>query len=151
MSVLTFEETKKRHKEMWMWIAKRTAKKREAIDKNQYFEKNGISDIPAGYCYCCDFDIALRRDISLITQYCKLCPVKNWGGEKADNLPFPCNRGLYRDWCEETDWQKAADLAEQIANLPLKKAFDITPEQAKLLRDKGFGEIYSTEEISHGS
>lgn len=145
--ILTLEETQRRHKELWMWIAEETRKRKEKVKKDDFFLKHNEYGIPQNFCWCCEFGGRHCLDVNIEHCYI-LCPIEKWG-ENAKYC-FYVN-SLYQLWLNEQDWQKAADLAEQIANLPFKKAFDITLEQAKLLRDKGYGKIYSVEEVSHGS
>lgn len=140
--ILTLEETQRRHKELWMWLAEETRRIEKKADKQDFFLTQDC-EIPENFCWCCKF--VNQSYINVKTKSCYiLCPIKKWGG---DAIYCVDKNSLYELWEEERDWQKAADLAEQIARLPFKKAFDITPEQAKTLRDKGYGEIYSTEEI----
>lgn len=148
--ILTLEETKKRHKELWMWIAEETRKRKRKVMKWEFFLSHEEYETPDTYlCWCCKFAEDVQDIIkilsTLIPTECAFCPVKDWKENDFNGFTKLCNRGLYGDWWEvcKIDYEKAADLAEQIANLPFKKAFDITPEQAKMLRNKGFGEIYS--------
>lgn len=155
MSVLTIEETKKRYKEMWLWLAEETRRRKRVVEKEEFFLEHKEYDTPLFNCWCCEFAKDTQNAISHLRLLlrlldCDFCPIKDW---QTKDLAKSCTKGLYGKWLralKKDDWQKAADLAERIANLPFKKAFDITPEQAKLLRDKGYGEIYSTEEMSNG-
>lgn len=140
--ILTLKRTQKRHRELWMWIAEETRKRKEKVKKDDFFLKHKEYEIPDNFCWCCEFD--KQHSFTVKTNHCYiLCPIEKWGRnvKHCGDESSP-----YRAWRKETDWRKSADLAEKIANLPFKKAFDITPEQAKLLRDKGFGKIYSVEE-----
>lgn len=150
MSVLTIEETKKRHKELWMWIAEETRRRKKKVRGNEYFLFHQEYEAPIFSCWCCEFCSRIS-DILYGWCNCDLCPVDKWGDliEGSVLCGYPCMEkgAIHLSFMEEKDWQKAAEIAEQIANLPFKKAFDITPEQAKMLRDKGFGDIYSVEEV----
>ena len=145
--ILTLEETQELHKELWTWIAEKSRERKRQVYKSEFFhEMNHCFDSdPKNFCWCCEFSAAVKNVLDI--SFCKCCPVKNWQSKGKD---YPCETGLYESWrkaSEIGDWKKAADLAKLIANLPFRKAFDITPEQAKLLRDKGYGEIYSVEEV----
>lgn len=128
---------------MWTWISKEGKARKDTIWKGEYFVNKGIDfdEIPFGCCWCCQFDKIVGGLLG--KQRCVLCPIEKWG-ENEETCIF--GKSIYSIWCKETDWQKSADLAERIANLPFKKVFDITPKQAELLRKKGYGEIYSREE-----
>lgn len=144
MPVLTIEETQRRHKELWLWIAKETKRRKRKVYKYELLFECMSSYVPYNSCWCCEFERAVSGLLDIISGCSNLCPIEEWG-ENAKGCMY--RNSLYELWRREKDWQKAAEIAEQIANLPFKKAFDITPEQAKLLRDKGFGGIYSVEEV----
>lgn len=138
--ILTLEETQRRHKELWTWLAKETRKRKGNVEKNEFFDISKANELPIHSCWCCEFAREAKTLLKNHEHYrCTLCPLKD---KEICEESF-CKCRAFNDWLLCTDWQKAADLAEQIANLPFKKAFDITPEQAKMLRDKGYGEIYS--------
>lgn len=56
---------------------------------------------------------------------CENCPL-DWGSSTKAvmccDVKRICDRkGLYPTWRDEQDWQKAANLAERIANLPERR------------------------------
>ena len=110
---MTKAEAISNHRQMWRWIAKRTRKLRRKVKKSEYFEHCNIpyEDRPFDSCYVCSFDEQLGG-------VCEFCPI-DWGN--AENR---CEIGdsFYNQWfrCAENDWERAADLADKIAELPEK-------------------------------
>ena len=102
---LTKTEAIENHRKMWRWLAEETEKRERKVEKKKYFEEHGIEDTPANMCYCCEY---ARRSLS----ECGHCPI-DWprGG---------CSCWLYSLWCGATDYHEAAELARQIAELPVK-------------------------------
>lgn len=112
MQKLTKSEAIANHRKMWRWIATQTRKQKRKVEKWEYFEHFKIpkEEIPYSLCYCCEYDVG----------YCQKCPV-NWGRKFngcCDKDEYSDGQGLFALWRVTADWQKAAHLAEQIAELP---------------------------------
>lgn len=114
MKELTLRETIDNHKVLWTWLADETLKRKRKIRKIEYFLEHGIDDIdfPSHLCYCCEY-----ADQKSVDGSCTCCPLE-WGKSNCY-----ITSGLFRKWEFEVDYKKAAELARQIANLPLKKKF----------------------------
>lgn len=119
---LTREQAVAEHRKMWRWIADETRSKKRKAEKYEYFKKFAIVErkIPYNKCYCCEYAIQFS-----IFNECRKCPI-DWGSSAnavmcCDIKRFGDRKGLYPTWCNERDWQKAADLAERIANLPERR------------------------------
>lgn len=100
------------HRKMYHRIAARTRQLRRKVKSSEYFNFYDIPDEnrPSRYCYACQYDMQIGND-------CSHCPI-NWGNSMCcldDGSP-------YREWhdCRDTDWERAADLADKIAELPEK-------------------------------
>lgn len=113
---LTREQTIKKHRKMWNWIAYETLKRKRKVLKEDYFEEHGISMIPYCECYCCDYDY--DYSIKYDSYRCKACPII-W----PDNMTCPNDNSLYEQFysCRNKDYKEAAELARQIAELPEKE------------------------------
>ena len=114
MKNLTLRETVDNHRVLWNWLTDETLKRKRKVQKKEYFVEHGVEecDFPRNLCYCCEYNIS---NISK-GQECSSCPI-DWKGK--------CyyTESLYRVWYNETDYIKAAKLAREIANLPLKPKF----------------------------
>ena len=75
-----------------------------------FFAEHGIHrlEAPICCCYCCEYDAQNLNG-------CASCPL-DWGELK-------CFDSLFNEWLGEDDYVEAAELARQIANLPLKKKY----------------------------
>lgn len=140
--ILTFEETQKRHRELWMWLAEETRKRKEKVEEWEFFQKHKQYETPNANSWCCKLSIRINK--LLKDDYfsgCVYCPIDEdaWGDER-------CYRGLYDYWDTREDWQEAAEIAEEIANLPFGGRLEnFTTEDLKKLSDAGYGEIYTRE------
>ncbi|SDY29880.1 hypothetical protein [Eubacterium barkeri] len=119
----TKSEAVRRHRKMWNWIADETDRLKFKVEKCEYFYNFEIEDIPSLECYCCEYLFNLGN--------CKClngCPI-DWGNYFG--CQKPCLESLYKLWCLECDWQKAANLAREIANLPERPdmEFDVLEEE----------------------
>ena len=113
---ITKSEAIENHRKMWNWIAEETLRQKCIVEKEEYFEAHGITDIPRYKCYCCEYDYSEAGFC------CSNCPIE-WGGifnSCNDRDKFGDN-GLYALWYKTTDYIKAAELAKQIAELPERK------------------------------
>ena len=98
------------HKRLWNWIADKTLELKRKGYKDEYFKAMGIpaEEIPENECYACE-ECNVR---------CSNCPI-NWS-------PFwDClsNRSPFWEWefCKNEDYETAAALAREIANLPWRE------------------------------
>lgn len=112
MKKLTKSEAIFNHRKMWHWMAAETRKQKRKVYKLEYLDFYNISDEnkPFGSCYACQYDIQCDND-------CTHCPI-NWG----DGMGCFTDGSLYREWLacneNENDWERAAELADKIAELP---------------------------------
>lgn len=109
---LTREQAIAEHRKMWHWIAEETERRRRKVYKHEYtnmfFPNNDITND----CFCCTYDKQFYWD-------CKRCPIE-WDPIEKD---ICCNdyNALYYRWRKTNNWQEAAALARQIAELPERK------------------------------
>lgn len=108
---LTREQAISEHRKMWRWIAEETVKRQYKIHKDDYLIEND-KEIITAECFCCEYSAG----------HCSRCPI-DWGSKvrafmcmDMDNLND--SKGLYEKWNFTYDWQEAAELARQIAELP---------------------------------
>lgn len=114
---LTKSEAIANHRKMWNWIADETLKQERLVEKREYFEAHGITDIPRNECYCCE------SVFYEYYKYCLNCPI-DWGGEFntcVDRDSICDRKGLFALWLLEFDYIKSAELAKRIAELPERK------------------------------
>lgn len=118
---LTREEAIANHRKMWNWIADETERLERVVLKPEYFKEHNIShnDFPMHFCYCCSFDLTYWS-----LPLCGACPI-NWGVNTE--MQACCNKkSPYKKWRivvnhYSHDWESAAKLAREIANLPERK------------------------------
>lgn len=106
--VLTKKEAVRKHKAMWKWIADYIEEKKrvQCIPELKTLYLKEHNETPSYLCYCCEYDEQLDDD-------CEFCPVI-WGS----NSSCYSEKSLYRQCMSATTWQKQANLARLIANLP---------------------------------
>lgn len=110
--MMTFDETVAEHRKMWNWIADETLRLKRVVNKSEYFFSIGLrrNDWPVCKCFCCEYT----------SMCCDHCPLEWHGSDKTISQTCFIG-GEYSRWrlaCEVGDWEKASDLARQIANLP---------------------------------
>lgn len=112
---LTKEEAIRRHRLMWNYIADETEKTGEPIDKSDALIHFGWEKIPFNLCWCCEY---ANQNYNTLCDLCCFCPIK-WKTELC------CDKGgEYDMWCryiQDGNYEKAAEMARVIANLPEKK------------------------------
>ena len=112
MKTLTKSEAIFHHRKMYHWIADETRKKKRKVTENEYFDQYNISRGGRPLCdsYACHYDMLFGDD-------CTHCPI-NWGG----GVGCVDNGSPYCEWidCDKNDWERAAKLADKIAELPEK-------------------------------
>lgn len=129
-----------RHQDMWNWIADEIEKdkivypsdydaEREFDDfadyKMQYLQSHGYRGIHYN-CFLCDFLIR-KYHFSCTDRRCLYCPVQ-WPSACRyfcceDENSSGDHQGLYSRFWHCTNYQDAAILARQIANLPVKEEY----------------------------
>lgn len=114
MHKLTLKEVVDNHKVLWTWLADETLIRKYKVEKYEFFAEHGIHrlEAPICCCYCCEYVVQ-----NSLKGECENCPL-SWGS-------VACFRGkaLFIKWKREDNYIKAAELARQIANLPLKKKY----------------------------
>ena len=98
------------HKLMFQWIARDTRKRQKKVSATDYFLENDIEHIPFICDYICDYVFRNHQC------NCHYCPVK-WPQSSNTHYKSPCMNSVYGQWLLETDWQKAALLAEELTKL----------------------------------
>ena len=122
--MLTKEQAVTKHKEMWMWIYEQTLLRKIKVSKGSYFisyfnnREIRRNDLPYCDCFCCEYAVQIARSFNEhLSRRCKYCPIE-WGlgGCMEENA-------LYNEWenTSNVEYNKAAELALKIANLPLKE------------------------------
>ena len=118
---LTREEAIANHRKMWNWIADETERLKRVVLKPEYFKEHNIShnEVPRFSCYCCGFDLHCWS-----LPLCGACPII-WG---VNTEMYAClnEKSPYKKWNivvkrYSDDWESAAKLAREIANLPERK------------------------------
>lgn len=118
--MLTLEETMKRHKELWDWVANETEKRKHVVSKKEYFNAHPDLRVPYSYCWLCSYAMEQLEGTDPFSQKCSHCPV-DWG---EDPSILPCSNNPdspYVKWAHTSignDWSRAAELAREIANIP---------------------------------
>ena len=119
---LTREEAIANHRKMWNWIADETERRKVPVLKHEYFNFVGLAHIHNS-CFCCEYTRNKAYKVD-----CSFCPIDF--DSKASF--YMCERkyfafdykGIYALWVDKVsekenfDWQNAAKLAREIANLP---------------------------------
>ena len=122
MKTLTKQEAIANHRKMWSWIADETQRQQRIVRKEEYLNAFDIKDVLKFACYCCEYN---RQCSEGLENYhgCDFCPV-DWGENRSDCLYLYDEQGecvgdgLFECWRFAIDWQEAAELAREIANLP---------------------------------
>lgn len=110
--MLTKEQALENHRRLWRHIAEKTRAEKRRVNKREAFKDIWGDVWVANGCWCCKYDAQFD------SYSCTHCPVM-WGNGKYDDCW--CDNSEYREWrntCKDKDWEKAAELAEKIANLP---------------------------------
>lgn len=120
MKKLTREQALFEHRKMWNWIADETLKRKVCVTKEDYFEtfKNEYSDKIESNCWCCEY---IKNKYGF--RKCSKCII-DWN-KCGEPVSFICMSGLFGKWFDlviiyykSNDYEKASDLARQIASLP---------------------------------
>lgn len=106
--MLTKAQAIANHRKMWAWIAETARKEKRYVTKEEAFDHFGWPHVPAN-CWCCAYVEKCNHE--------KNCPIAWPGGNCfAEDSPFMDWIAIYSE--EDSAYLRAADLAEQIANLP---------------------------------
>lgn len=108
---MRFDETVANHRKMWNWIADETLRRKDFVYKPNYFVSIGLDSEkwPLCNCYCCEY---ARAD-------CFFCPLE-WTTADGDSSVcyYGGQFGRWKDAIGANNWEEAARLAKEIANLP---------------------------------
>lgn len=128
------EETIRKHREMWNWIAEQYEERRTASVerlKRKFIEKHYPDDRPNSNCYCCEYSGDFPSSmIGVPLRNCIRCPLK-WPSLNKTCMCLYATKsikpnGLYGKIMWYTNlyvmnYKKAAAIAREIANLPERK------------------------------
>lgn len=129
-----FDKLIQRHQEMWNWIANKIEEDKDTnLDiadfgdyKSLYLKSQGYDERYVYYdCFMCDY--VIRKHKIYDGKRCYWCLLK-W---PSTCTKYPCedaefegdDLGLYCRFWRSDDWEEAAQLAKQIANLPVKDEY----------------------------
>lgn len=96
------DEYIKAHRNLWLWIAKETLRRKYLVRKKTYFEENNKPHV-SNSCYLCEYKRVFKGT-------CDNCLI-DWGTDH-------CTRSIYREWKNEKDVKRRALLAYKISKLP---------------------------------
>lgn len=127
-------KNEKLHREMWHWIAEETRKQKEIVWRFAWFDaKDLCEDDILNCCFACQeaMDRAkthgdLHGDF-FVCGYCPLTWDTEFGNREDEDASYVLcdNVGtLYDQWIAQSthaNWQEAADLADQIAEMEWKE------------------------------
>lgn len=116
---LTKEEAIRRHRLMWNYIADESARTRTRINKVDALIHFRWEKMPFNLCWCCEYAICntiyLHRTIKDV---CCFCPIK-WKTELCHDKGGEYD--MWRRYIQDGNYEKAAEMARVIANLPEKE------------------------------
>ncbi len=113
--ILTREQAIEKHREEWRWIANECRRQKNMVLKSNYARVFGVEEL-ANYDYICEYTQSLGAKLGNGCQ--GQCPLKfNDSGASCTH------KGAFAQWCATDfgDWERAAYLAELIAELPEKE------------------------------
>lgn len=112
---MKFDEAVANHRKMWNWIADETLKRQYSVEKGDYYSSMGIifEERPMCGCYCCAY----------VCLDCKRCPLKwtYFDGKPSLVCFYGGQYGRWKSAVDCNEWEEAARLAREIANLPERK------------------------------
>ena len=120
---LTKEQAIREHRKMWHWIARETLKLKRKVSEQEYLLKFfEYEELISDYILCDYAKGEMEKGDHAYS--CLCCPI-DWGSKcKHSCVDFSKDgdcKGLYLRWWDSIDWQEAAALARQIAELPERK------------------------------
>ena len=122
---ITIKDAVDGFRKQWNWMADETLRQKRKVGKIEYFNAHsiGFRDMPFRCCYLCEFVVFGDRDIPVgFNHFCNDCPVE-WGGKVNQCVRrnwYINKKGIYQKWFITANYKKAARLAREIANMPLK-------------------------------
>lgn len=111
-------EAIRNHRKMWLWIARETIKRNNAVDKWDYFIEHREMSIPCARCYCCEYDSQFTGEND-----CERCPVL-WGIDSCGDKLQCVGGTVYNEWRAmqfNNEVVKAAFCSYKISQLPVNK------------------------------
>lgn len=105
------------HRKMWNWIARECLKRKEVVEKEEYFRYSNKEEI-YNYCFLCDYVFYLSNIEN--SNDCDMCPLI-WNTRNHNDT---CIDALYYDFCKckrKKEHIKCAFYAIRIANLKERK------------------------------
>jgi len=122
---LTKQQAITEHRKMWRWIAEETEKRKQIVKKSEYLYIHGFNEFIACNCFCCEYEEQQCCKQQSNFPNCHFCPI-DWNSAATsymckDLTDMDDDYGLFAEWedaVEYGDWQTAAALARQIAELP---------------------------------
>ena len=104
---LTRQEAIENHRTLWHEIARRTREEKRIVNKKEVVR---TGEKLCRNCYLCEYSVELSRK-SFGNSACYFCPLC-----KPETMC--CLGGLYDRWLYCESYKKAAEFADQIAELP---------------------------------
>lgn len=132
---ITLKDAVDGFRKQWGWMADETLRQKRKVKKVEYFYARhmGHAEMPFNQCYLCEFVVFGYRNIPVgFHHLCNDCPVE-WGGKVNHCVRrnrYINKKGIYWKWFITTNYKKAARLAREIANLPLKEKYQEEYENA---------------------
>lgn len=114
---LTKQQAVTEHRKMWDWIAEECLRRKVKVEKQDYFDRHDIKDLPDHFCWCCEYARKqFLKNSTGIEFFCDLCPIV-WGSD-CDTCIGDWHSTLYEKYVDSTKYGQASILARKIANLP---------------------------------
>lgn len=155
---MKLEDAQNKHKEMYEWISQKTQETKHYVARDCFLKQSKENKNIFNFDFCCEY---AYRIIAFLGLENKKATTKEYNsgtfGEAFCRKFCPCTWGsagtcyenkLVKEYdsLRVTEWERLSELSQEISELPFKGAFEISCEDAKLLREAGFGEVYSFEE-----
>lgn len=109
---LTKEEAIKKHRQLWGYIAAKIDATKKFVSKSGAFNELFKGESVSKQCFLCEYSIQQKDKSDRCCSKCEFCPLYDKSGEES------CLNGLYDNFCNTTDIEKARDYAYKIATLP---------------------------------
>lgn len=105
MKKLTRRDALEKMRDMWMWIAEETKKRKKRVYKDDYFEAIGATkdDIPENMCYACEYAKNMNTNC---------CIIEKWKLSLKG-----CAEQEFGKWCDAKTWKQSAKYAREIAEV----------------------------------